>query len=182
LTLDTYGIPGKLNKSGQPILNQSGQPLSDRERGKLRVPLSTATPESKKFNDLLVAIDKMCKRLMRTNAEGQVESVPNLQSLDQVRASLDESGSFFTLIPFDCTENILVFQNQKLLECSISSSHVNPYKILNTSFIYQDWESNIACILSKIQNKELAFWFYFDLFSSNLKKENNILHSLILID
>jgi len=89
------------------------------------------------------------------HAEGQVESVPNLQSLDQVRASLDESGSFFTLIPFDCTENILVFQNQKLLECSISSSHVNPYKILNTSFIYQDWESNIACILSKIQNKEL---------------------------
>ena len=61
LTLDTYGIPGKLNKSGQPILNQSGQPLSDRERGKLRVPLSTATPESKKFNDLLVAIDKMCE-------------------------------------------------------------------------------------------------------------------------
>jgi len=59
--LNTYGIPGKTGKGGQPILNQSGQPISDRERGKLKVPLSLDNPETKKFHELLSAIDKKCE-------------------------------------------------------------------------------------------------------------------------
>ena len=59
--LNTYGIPGKMGKGGQPLLNQSGQPLSDRERGKLKVPLSLDNPETKKFHELLTAIDKKCE-------------------------------------------------------------------------------------------------------------------------
>lgn len=61
MSLDTYGIPGKTGKGGQPILNQSGQPLSDRERGRLKVPLSLTNPETKKFHELLSAIDKKCE-------------------------------------------------------------------------------------------------------------------------
>ena len=61
MSLDTYGIPGKMGKGGQPLLNQSGQPLSDRERGKLKVPLSLNNPETKKFHELLTAIDKKCE-------------------------------------------------------------------------------------------------------------------------
>ena len=49
MSLDTYGIPGKVGKGGQPILNQNGQPLSDRERGKLKVPLSLNNPKTKKL-------------------------------------------------------------------------------------------------------------------------------------
>jgi hypothetical protein len=61
MSLDTYGIPGKAGKGGQPILNSSGQPLSDRERGRLKVPLSLNNSETKKFHELLTAIDKKCE-------------------------------------------------------------------------------------------------------------------------
>jgi len=61
MDLNMYGIPGKTGKGGQPILNQSGQPISDRERGKLKVPLSLDNPETKKFHELLTAIDKKCE-------------------------------------------------------------------------------------------------------------------------
>jgi hypothetical protein len=50
-----------MGKGGQPILNQSGQPISDRERGKLKVPLLLDNPETKKFHELLTAIDKKCE-------------------------------------------------------------------------------------------------------------------------
>jgi hypothetical protein len=61
MTLSTYGIPGKLDKNGKPILNTAGAPLSDRERGKLKIPFNLDDPDSKKFYDLLCAIDQKCE-------------------------------------------------------------------------------------------------------------------------
>ncbi len=61
MTLSTYGIPGKLDKNGQPLKNQAGQPLSDRERGKLKVPFDLKDPEVKKLYELLTAIDQKCE-------------------------------------------------------------------------------------------------------------------------
>jgi hypothetical protein len=61
MTLSTYGIPGKTDKNGKPLLNQAGQPLSDRERGKIKIPFNLDDPESKKLYDLLCAIDDKCE-------------------------------------------------------------------------------------------------------------------------
>lgn len=61
MVLSTYGIPGKLDKNGQPIKNQAGQPLTDRERGKLKIPFNMDDPDSKKLYELLCAIDDKCE-------------------------------------------------------------------------------------------------------------------------
>ena len=61
MTLSTYGIPGKLDKNGKPLLNQGGQPLSDRERGKLKIPFDLNDPEAKKLYEVLTAIDQKCE-------------------------------------------------------------------------------------------------------------------------
>jgi len=61
MTLNNYGIPGKLDKNGKPILNQGGQPLSDRELGKLRIPFDLNDPEAKKLYEVLTAIDQKCE-------------------------------------------------------------------------------------------------------------------------
>lgn len=61
MTLSTYGIPGKTDKNGKPLLNQAGQPLSDRERGKIKIPFNLDDPESKKLYDVLCAIDDKCE-------------------------------------------------------------------------------------------------------------------------
>lgn len=58
MTLDTYGIPSKTDKFGKPRLSQSGQVLSDRERGKLKIPFNLENPQSKQLYDLLVGLDK----------------------------------------------------------------------------------------------------------------------------
>ena len=58
MTLDFYGIPSKADKFGKPRLSQSGQVLSDRERGKLKIPFNLENPQSKQLYDLLVAVDK----------------------------------------------------------------------------------------------------------------------------
>ena len=49
MTLDHYGLPPKTDKTGKPIVGQSGQPLTDRERGKLRIPFNVNDIEQKKF-------------------------------------------------------------------------------------------------------------------------------------
>ena len=61
MTLSTYGIPGKLDKNGKPLLNQGGQPLSDKERGKLKIPFDLNDPEAKKLYEVLTAIDQKCE-------------------------------------------------------------------------------------------------------------------------
>ena len=56
MTLDNYGITSKLDKMGKPRMNQAGVPLSDRERGKLKIPLAEDS-----FRDLLLDIDTKCE-------------------------------------------------------------------------------------------------------------------------
>jgi len=58
--LDYYGFPSKTDRDGKPRLNTAGQPLSEIERGKLKVPFNFDVPESKALYDLLVSIDKKC--------------------------------------------------------------------------------------------------------------------------
>ena len=61
MTLSTYGIPGKNDKSGKPILNQAGQPLTDYERGRMKIPFDLTDPDVKKFYDVLSDIDAHCE-------------------------------------------------------------------------------------------------------------------------
>jgi hypothetical protein len=56
--LSFYGITSKLDKNGKPRMNNAGQPLSDRERGKIKIPFDLDDAESKKLYDLLCSIDK----------------------------------------------------------------------------------------------------------------------------
>ena len=56
--LSFYGITSKLDKNGKPRMNNAGQPLSDRERGKIKIPFDMDNAESKKLYELLSAIDK----------------------------------------------------------------------------------------------------------------------------
>lgn len=58
--LDYYGFPSKTDRDGKPRLNNAGQPLSEIERGKLKVPFNFDVPESKALYDLLVGVDKKC--------------------------------------------------------------------------------------------------------------------------
>lgn len=58
MTLDYYGIPSKTEKSGKVRVNQAGVPLSDSERGKLKIPFNMENAQSKALYDLLVSIDK----------------------------------------------------------------------------------------------------------------------------
>ena len=58
--LDFYGFPSKTDRDGKPRLNTAGQPLSEIERGKLKVPFNLDDPESKALYDLLVNVDKKC--------------------------------------------------------------------------------------------------------------------------
>ena len=56
--LDYYGIPSKNDKSGKARLSNTGQPLTDRERGKFKVPFNFDNQESKKLYDLLHSLDQ----------------------------------------------------------------------------------------------------------------------------
>jgi len=56
--LSFYGITSKLDKNGKPRMNNAGQPLSDRERGKIKIPFDMDNADSKKLYELLCAIDK----------------------------------------------------------------------------------------------------------------------------
>ena len=58
INLDNYGVPSKTDKFGKPRLNQGGQQLSDRERGKIKIPLNMNIDESKKLHEFLSSIDK----------------------------------------------------------------------------------------------------------------------------
>jgi len=53
MNLDTYGFPGEMDRNGKP--------LSELKLRKLKVPLSLNNPETKKFHELLSAIDKKCE-------------------------------------------------------------------------------------------------------------------------
>ena len=57
MKLDNYGIPSKLDKTGKPRLNRANQPLSDKERGNLKIPFNLEDPKSKALYDLLCSID-----------------------------------------------------------------------------------------------------------------------------
>ena len=57
-TLSYYGITSKLDKNGKPRLNNAGQPLSDRERGKIKIPFDLDNADAKKLYELLCSIDK----------------------------------------------------------------------------------------------------------------------------
>ena len=61
MNLETYGIPSKFEKGGKPRLNNAGQPLSDRERGKFKIPFNMDIPSSKELYDFLVEVDKKCE-------------------------------------------------------------------------------------------------------------------------
>jgi hypothetical protein len=61
MNLSTYGITSKLDKNGKLRLNNAGVPLSDRERGKLKIPLDLNDPASKELHAVLTAIDKKCE-------------------------------------------------------------------------------------------------------------------------
>ncbi len=57
MTLDYYGIPSKTDKAGKPRLNNGGTPLSDRERGKVKVPFNLDNSDSKKLYEFLQSVD-----------------------------------------------------------------------------------------------------------------------------
>jgi hypothetical protein len=57
MKLDNYGIPSKLDKTGKPRLNRANQPLSDKERGNLKIPFNLEDTKSKALYDLLCSID-----------------------------------------------------------------------------------------------------------------------------
>jgi len=57
MKLDNYGIPSKLDKAGKPRLNRANQPLSDKERGNLKIPFNLEDPKSKALYDLFCSID-----------------------------------------------------------------------------------------------------------------------------
>jgi hypothetical protein len=57
-TLSYYGITSKLDKNGKPRLNNAGQSLSDRERGKIKIPFDLDNEDAKKLHELLCSIDK----------------------------------------------------------------------------------------------------------------------------
>jgi len=61
MNLYTYGIGGKNDKNGQPITNQSGMPLTDRERGKIKIPLNKDDADCVKLFELIAEIDKMAE-------------------------------------------------------------------------------------------------------------------------
>ena len=61
MNLDNYGITGKTDKNGKPRLNNAGLPLSDRERGKVKIPFNLDDPNSQALYDLLTSIDKKCE-------------------------------------------------------------------------------------------------------------------------
>ena len=61
MKLDYYGFPSKFDKAGKPNLNNSGKPMSDRERGKVKIPFNHDNPESKKLYDVLTSIDDKCE-------------------------------------------------------------------------------------------------------------------------
>ena len=60
MNLSTYGIPSKKDKNGAVIKNSAGLPLTDRERGRVKVPFDTTDPEQEKFYELMKAIDQKC--------------------------------------------------------------------------------------------------------------------------
>jgi hypothetical protein len=60
MNLSTYGIPSKKDKNGNVIKNSAGIPLTDRERGRLKVPFDTSDPEQEKFYELMKSIDQKC--------------------------------------------------------------------------------------------------------------------------
>jgi hypothetical protein len=58
MKLDNYGLPSKNDKNGKPRLNRAGFPLSDKERGSLKIPFNLEDPKSKALYDLLISIDQ----------------------------------------------------------------------------------------------------------------------------
>ena len=60
MNLDYYGIPAKNDKQGKPYLNAAGQPLTDQQRGKVKIPFNMDDSDSKQLYDFLSAVDKKC--------------------------------------------------------------------------------------------------------------------------
>ena len=58
MNLDYYGIPAKNDKQGKPYLNAAGQPLTDQQRGKVKIPFNMDDSDSKQLFDFLSAVDK----------------------------------------------------------------------------------------------------------------------------
>ena len=58
LKLSNYGIPGKMDRNGKLLLNAAGNPLNDRELGRLKVPFNLDDDDSKKFYELMTALDQ----------------------------------------------------------------------------------------------------------------------------
>jgi hypothetical protein len=67
MNLDTYGTYGTYGFPGEMDRDIKGKPLDELELRKLKVPLSLNNPETKKFHEVLSAIDKKCKDDMEKN-------------------------------------------------------------------------------------------------------------------
>ena len=61
MKLFNYGLPSKNDKDGKPRLGNNGQPMTDMERGKLKIPFNLEDDDSKKFHEMLTALDKHCE-------------------------------------------------------------------------------------------------------------------------
>jgi hypothetical protein len=120
MNLFTYGIGGKNGKNGQPITNQSGLPLTDRERGKIKIPLNKDDPESVKLFELLTEIDKMAEN-EREKLWGDKKKANAYKYQPMVRQAPEDPENpdvkkpdYFTVkFDFDATGNIKtkVYQN-----------------------------------------------------------------------
>jgi len=58
MNLSTYGIPGKMDRAGKLLVNAAGNPLNDRELGRLKIPFNLEDEDSKKFYELMTALDQ----------------------------------------------------------------------------------------------------------------------------
>jgi len=58
MNLSNYGIPGKHDRAGKLLVNAAGNPLNDRELGRLKIPFNLEDADSKKFYELMTALDQ----------------------------------------------------------------------------------------------------------------------------
>ena len=58
MNLSNYGIPGKMDRAGKLLVNAAGHPLNDRELGRLKIPFNLEDEDSKKFYELMTALDQ----------------------------------------------------------------------------------------------------------------------------
>ena len=87
-TYGTYGFPGEMDR------DIKGKPLDELELRKLKVPLSLNNPKTKKFHEILSAIDKKCKDDIEKNWKDKANPYKYDQLVCKSPIDLWDSQSF----------------------------------------------------------------------------------------